>query len=82
MYYRWTVDDNAYDCTMNSICPHDVAPQRRYTVGYHFVILDNPNNSTIEFTGVQDRPSKEVAGFEGIGKLLREIVIPSLTPIH
>jgi hypothetical protein len=31
---------------------------------------------------MHDGPSKKVAGFQGEGKLLRDLVAPSLAPIH
>jgi hypothetical protein len=39
-------------------------------------------NSCVEFTGMHDGPSKKVTGFEGDGKLLRDIIVPSLQSFH
>jgi hypothetical protein len=82
VYYSWSVVDNAYECTMNSPCPLNWPADSRYTAWYKFTMYDPPNNSIIEFTGGHYGRYKEVTGFEGVGKLLREIVIPSLKPIR
>lgn len=82
VYYGWTVVDNAYECTMNSPCPAQVPARSRYTAWYTFKVFDKPNNSIVEFTGAHSGPSKEVAGFEGVGKILRHVIVPSLTAIR
>lgn len=81
-YYGWSVTDQAYECTMNSPCPHATSPKSRYMTWYVFAVFDKPNNSVVEFTGIHFGPSKEVTGFEGDGKLLRDLIVPSLTPLH
>jgi hypothetical protein len=80
VYYGWSVIDNAYECTMNSPCPRPVSPKSRYTTQYAFAVLDE--NSCVEFTGRHDGPSKKVTGFEGDGKFLRDIIVPSLQSLH
>jgi hypothetical protein len=80
VYYGWSVVDNAYECTMNSPCPLHWPPKSRYTTEYAFAVLDE--NSCLEFTGMHSGPSKKVTGFEGDGKLLRDIIVPSLRSLH
>lgn len=80
VYYGWSVYDQAYECTMNSACPHGTPPQSRYMTQYAFAVFDGPNDSVVEFTGIHFGPSKEVTSFEGDGKLLRELIVPSLSP--
>jgi hypothetical protein len=82
VYYRWDVVDNAYECTMNSPCPMAVPARIRYTTMYEFKFFDKPSNTMVTFRGTYTGPSKEITGFEGAGKLLREVIVPSLTPIH
>jgi hypothetical protein len=41
-----------------------------------------PHNSVVEFTEIHFGPSKKVTGFQGDGKLLRDVIVPSLTSIH
>jgi hypothetical protein len=82
VYYSWSVVDNAYECSMNSPCPLNWPVESRYAALYDFTIFDKPNNSVIEFTGEHYGRSKEVTGFEGDGKLLHDVIIPSLTAIH
>lgn len=78
VYYGWSVYDEAYECTMNSACPHATPPQSRYMTQYAFAVFDKPSHSIVEFTGINWGPSKEVTSFEGDGKLLREVIVPSL----
>ena len=78
VYYGWSVYDQAYECTMNSACPHGTPPQSRYVTQYAFAVFDKPSRSIVEFTGIHFGPSKEVTSFEGDGKLLREVIVPSL----
>jgi hypothetical protein len=80
VYYGWSIIDNAYECSMNSPCPLPVSPTSRYTTQYAFAVLDE--TSCVEFTGMHDGPSKVVTGFEGDGKLLRDIIVPSLQSFH
>jgi hypothetical protein len=79
-YYGWTVTDYAYECTMNSPCPASVPPKSRYMTQYAFAVLDD--HSCLEFTAMLFGPSKSVTGFEGDGKLLRDIIVPSLSSRH
>jgi len=81
-YYGQITDDTAYDCTMNSPCPHRTERNSRYRTQYHFVVLDKHNNSIVEFTSSYSGASKDVKGFHGGGKLLREVIVPSLGPIR
>jgi len=81
-YYGWDVTDEAYECTMNSPCPHATSPEVRYTTQYVFTVFDKPNNTFVRFTVLHSGPSKKVTEFQGDGKLLREIIVPSVTPIH
>jgi hypothetical protein len=80
VYYGWSVIDNAYECSMNSPCPLPWPPKSRYTTQYAFAVLDE--HSCLEFTGMHSGPSKRVTGFEGDGKLLRDIIVPSLQSLH
>ena len=80
VYYGWSVIDNAYECSMHSPCPLPVSPTSWYTTQYAFAVLDE--TSCVEFTGMHDGPSKNVTGFEGDGKLLRDIIVPSLRLLH
>lgn len=81
-YYGWDVTDEAYECTMNSPCPHPISPEARYTTQYVLTVFDKPNNTFVRFTGSHSGPSKKVTEFQGDGKLLRDIIVPSLAPIH
>ncbi len=80
VYYGWSVVDNAYECSMNTPCPLPWPPKSRYTTQYAFAVLDE--NSCLEFTGIHSGPSKRVTGFEGDGRLLRDIIVPSLSSLH
>jgi hypothetical protein len=82
VYYGWSVYDQAYECTMNSPCPHVTPLQSRYTTQYAFAVFDKPNHSVVQFIGIHFGPTKEVTGFEGDGKLLRELIVPSLSAIR
>lgn len=82
VYYGWEVVDNAYECSMNSPCPMHVQAQLRYTTMYKFKFFDKPNNTMVTFRGTYTGPLKEVTGFEGVGKLLRDVIVPSLATIH
>jgi hypothetical protein len=82
VYYGWSVYDQAYECTMNLPCPHATPPQSRYMTQYAFAVFDKPNHSVVEFIGIHYGPSKEVTTLEGDGKLLRELIVPSLSAIR
>ena len=75
-YFGWRVDDLTKACTMNSPCPHWVPPKSRYMTEYAFVVLDPPY--IVEFRAVHRGASENVPGPEGDGKLLREVIVPSL----
>jgi hypothetical protein len=81
-YYGWSVCDQAYERTMNSPCPHAAPLQSRYITQYVFAVFDKPSHSVVEFTGINFGPSKEVTAFAGDGKLLRELIVPSLSAIR
>jgi hypothetical protein len=80
--YGWDIVDNTRECTMNSPCPVPVQARIRYTILYKFTFFDEPTNTVVRFSGSQRSPSKNVTGFEGVGKLLRDVIVPSLTPIQ
>jgi len=82
VYYGWSTGDTAYDCTMNSPCPHRTERSSRYHTLYTFVVFDKGNDSIVEFTGYYSGASKSVTGFHGSGKLLRKVIVPSLSPIR
>ena len=75
-YFGWRVNDLTKDCTMNTPCPHWVPPKSRYMTEYAFVVFDPPH--IVEFRAVHGGPSENVAALEGDGKLLREVIVPSL----
>jgi len=81
-YYGWRVTNNAYECRVNKSCMAPDLPESRYITQYVFAVFDKTSNLTVEFTGYYFGPSKEVTTFKGEGKLLRDIIIPSLTRIH
>jgi hypothetical protein len=81
-YYGWTTGDTAYACTMNSPCPHKTPRNSRYQTQYHFVVFNKPNEPMVEFIASYSGASKSVTGFRGDGKLLRDVIVPSLAPIH
>jgi hypothetical protein len=82
VYYGWSTGDNTLECSMNSPCPLPVPQERRYGTRYLFVIFDKPHDTFIEFTGDFWGPNEQVGGFEGDGRLLRDVIVPSLTPIR
>ena len=49
---------------------------------YVFAVFDKTRHLTVEFTGYYFGPSERVTAFKGEEKLLREVIIPSLTRIH
>ncbi len=71
-------------CTMNSPCPVEVPPESRYSITYVFVIPDKSNNIILEFyAGDMFRgPSDEIDGFQGLGFVLHDLIIPSLSAIN
>lgn len=82
VYYDWNTTDSAYMCTMNSSCPVRTSPNSRYYTVYEFVVFDKRRDSIIDFFGYSFGPSKHVKRFTGVGKLLREVIVPSLQPIQ
>jgi len=80
VYYGWSVTDNAYECSMNSPCPWPAPPKSRYTTEYVFAVPDD--RYCVEFTAMHVGASKNVTGFQGEGKLLRDVIVPSLSPRH
>jgi len=68
-------------CTMNSPCPVEVPPETRYSITYVFVIADKSRDAILEFyIGDAFRgPSNEIDGFEGLGAVLHDLIIPSLS---
>lgn len=81
-YFGCSVIDRRYECTMNSPCPHPTPSGSRYMAEYAFAVFDKPNHSVVEFTGRYNGPSKKVAAFHGDGKLLRDVIVPSLTSLR
>ena len=79
-YYGWRVTDYAYECTMNSPCPLPTPPESRYMTEYAFAVLDE--QYCVEFTAMHFGSSGKVTGFEGDGKLLRDVIVPSLSLRH
>ncbi len=79
--YGDTINDLSLNCTMNSPCPMNVPANARYVVSYVFVIADKPHATILEFyTGDAFRgPSNVINGFEGLGAVLHDLVIPSLS---
>jgi len=75
-YYGWSVADTAYACTINSACPHPVPRKLRYQTEYAFVVFDDPN--IVEFRALNRGPARNVTQPEGDGKLLRDVIVPSL----
>ena len=82
VYFRGESDDLSDECTMNSTCT--VPADARYSFTYSFVIPDKSHNTLIEFRAADAArsASSKVDGPQGIGLLLRETIIPSLTPLH
>jgi hypothetical protein len=79
VYYGWGVDDEAYECSMNSPCPAPVPPDMRYRTTYVFEGFDEAHDTIIEFRADHLGPTQNVTKLEGDGKLLRDIIIPSLS---
>lgn len=81
VYYRWSVDDNAYECTMNTPCPVPVPRIRRYRTLYVFAAFDNTHSTIVEFRGDHLGATQNVTTLKGDGKLLRNVIVPSLSSI-
>lgn len=71
-------------CTANSPCPVEVPIEKRYSTTYVFVIADKSLDTVLEFyVGDAFRsPSNEIDGFEGLGAVLYNSIIPSLSTIY
>jgi hypothetical protein len=82
VYYGWSTGDTAYDCTMNSPCPHRTERNSRYQTIYTFVVFDKADDCIIEFTGYSAGPLRNVTEFQGDGKVLHDVIVPSLAPIR
>jgi hypothetical protein len=82
--YGSAINDLTFQCTANSPCPVDVPAETRYSISYVFVIPDESYNTILEFyVGDAFRgPSMEMDNFEGLGALLHDSIIPSLTLIN
>lgn len=68
-------------CTMNSPCPVEVPHETRYSITYVFVIPDKSHGTILEFS-VGDafrNSSNEINDFEGLGSVLYNSIIPSLS---
>jgi hypothetical protein len=81
-HYGWKVKNNAYECRVNKSCMARDQPESRFVTQYVFAVFDKTSDLTVEFTGYYFGPSAQVTTFKGEGKLLREVIIPSLTRIH
>ncbi len=81
--YASRVADMTTQCTMNSPCPLKVPQDSRYSVDYVFLVPDKERQTLVEFfAGDAARmPSSQVQGFKGVAALLRDSIIPSLTPL-
>ncbi len=68
-------------CTANSPCPVVVPTEKRYSTTYVFVIADKSLATILEFyVGDAFRStSKEIDEFEGLGAVLYNSIIPSLS---
>ncbi len=79
--YGDTIDNLSQDCTMNSPCPRNVAPEARYIISYVFVIADKPRATTLEFYvgDAYSGSSNVVHGFEGLAAVMHDLIIPSLS---
>jgi len=82
VYYGWSVNDNAHECSMNSPCPVRVPRNRRYGTLYVFAAFDDAHNTIVEFRGDHLGATQKITGLYGDGKLLREVVVPSLSSIQ
>lgn len=79
--YGSVTTDLSLLCTANSPCPVEVASETRYSTTYVFVIADKSHDTILEFyAGDAFRgPTNEMDGFEGLGSLLYNSIIPSLS---
>lgn len=82
VYYGWSVDDTAYECTMNSPCPAPVPSDRRYGTLYVFAVIDEAHDTIVEFRGDHLGPTQNVRTLKGDGRLLRYVIVPSLSLIR
>jgi hypothetical protein len=82
VYYGWSVTDNAYECSMNSPCPVRVPRNRRYGTLYVFAAFDDAHKTIVEFRGDHLGAMQKRTRLYGKGKLLREVVVPSLSSIQ
>jgi hypothetical protein len=78
VYFGWSVYDHAEDCKTSKNCPDR---KTRYSVWYMFAVPDKEHGAIVLFDAnfAVQQSSPKVTGFRGIGKTLREIIIPSLT---
>ncbi len=80
--YRGVISDlSLLLCTANSPCPVEVPSETRYSTTYVFVVADKSLSTILEFyVGDAFRsPSNEIDGFEGLGSVLHDSIIPSLS---
>ena len=79
--YGSVMSDLSLACTMNSPCPVEVSPDTRYSIEYVFVVPDKSQSTILEFfVGDAFRsPSSKIEGFEGLGAVLYNLTIPSLS---
>lgn len=83
VFAGWAVYDNSLECTHMSPCPHYVPPESRYSVFYSFFVPDKEHGTIVEFSAASVRTSSATVNeFKDIAKLLRQMVVPSLTPVH
>lgn len=79
--YGSVISDLSLACTMNSPCPVEVSPDTRYSIEYVFVVPDKSHSTILEFfVGDAFRsPSSKIESFEGLGAVLHNLIIPSLS---
>lgn len=79
--YGSVISDLSLLCTANSPCPVEITPETRYSTTYVFVITDKSLDTILEFyAGDAFRgPTNEMDGFEGLGAVLYNSIIPSLS---
>jgi hypothetical protein len=82
VYYGWSVVDNAYECSMDSHCPMPVPRNMRYDTVYVFAAFDDAHNTIVEFKAEHFGSTQRATRLHGDGKLLREVVVPSLSSIR
>lgn len=85
---NWTIkyesvisDLSLMSCTTNSPCPVEVSAEKRFSTTYVFVIADKSLDTILEFyVGDAFRsPSNKIDEFEGLGAVLYNSIIPSLS---